>query len=67
MKEAVEKEVKEKNLNEVDAKRLLVTTIKVCQIILAYCQVRIHNFEDKYANKLLVTTIKVKQTNMFLS
>ena len=29
MREAVEKEVKEKNLNEADANTLLVTTIKV--------------------------------------
>ena len=30
VREAVEKEVKEQNLNETDAKKLLVTTIKVC-------------------------------------
>ena len=34
VREAVEKEVKEKNLNEADAKKLLVTTIKVCIKIL---------------------------------
>ena len=42
VREAVEKEVKEKNLNEEEAKTLLVTTIKVCLLLMSgYCQARI--------------------------
>ena len=39
VREAVEKEVKEKNLDETDAKKLLVTTIKVLALsIIIYNQ-----------------------------
>ena len=40
VREAVEKEVKEKNLNETDAKKLLVTTIKVVSGFHYYCRLK---------------------------
>ena len=43
VREAVEKEVKEKNLDETEAKKLLVTTIKVLALSIIICNQHCNN------------------------